>query len=490
MEEQRANARQSADDRNTETAEAKVKAIFMDLYNYFRMDSSMDPIVLFEQLCCVLIQLQSRTDLHSFGGIEDDPTARYYGLMEQFQLSAVGRRVTTEPFMMRDQPKLIRRLMNAADGAVELIRDGRGLVPPLFDFLDTILQERRGETVGTPLQTAREIVKLVHQSDQMSLISAALDPACGSGAFLLALLEQSEVHPTLIFSKMEGLERDEHLRNCVMLMACFYDCFNFITITVTDGGAPVQIKEGAYDLILANPPFYTQSLRDRDILDDSHELPVPTKDTHRAFLQRILLGLKTGGESAIIVPDSFLARTDPDAIRVRRWIVEEFQCKGVVKLPAYTFYSKTPVNASVLFLRKPPAYEREFREEGIFFFTVEVDGRSNDTRRLPVQRNDFDELRQVWNQRDALWREWCGEVHALDGHNMDVPVQWDHPHFWFGSLENVRRGDYSLLPEQYRPVRPSAGPIQDPEQILEEIQKLGREIMELTQQLAEAEYDG
>ena len=51
----------------------------------------------------------------------------------------------------------------------------------------------------------------------------------------------------------------------------------------------------------------------------------------------------------------FLARTDPDAIRVRRWIVENFQCKGIVKLPAYTFYSKTPVNASVLFLRKPPA---------------------------------------------------------------------------------------------------------------------------------------
>ena len=170
--------------------------------------------------------------------------------------------------------------------------------------------------------------------------------------------------------------------------------------------------------------------------------------------------------------------------------MEEFQCKGIVKLPAYTFYSKTPVNASVLFLRKPRAYEREFQEEGIFFFTVEVDGRSNDTRRLPVQRNDFDELRQVWNERDALWREWCGEVHALNVHNMDVPVQWDHPHFWFGSLEDVRRGDYSLLPEQYQPVRPSAGPIQDPEQILEEIQKLGWEIMELTQRLAEAEYDG
>lgn len=488
MEEQRANVRQSADDRNSETAEAKVKAIFMDLYNYFRMDSSMDPIILFEQLCCVLIQLQNGTDPHPFGGIEGDPVTQYYRLMEQFRFSAAGRRVIMEPSMMPDQPKLIRRLMNAADGAVELIRDGRGLVPPLFDFLETILQERRGETVGTPLQTAREIVKLVRQSGQMSLISTALDPACGSGAFLLALLEQIEAQSAPFFSEIEGLERDEHLRNCVMLMACFYDPFNFIT--VTDGGAPVQIKEGAYDLILANPPFYTQSLRDRDILDDSHELPVPTKDTHRAFLQRILLGLRTGGESAIIVPDSFLARTDPDAIRVRRWIVEEFQCKGVVKLPAYTFYSKAPVNASILFLRKPRAYERKSREEGIFFFTVEVDGRSNDTRRLPVQRNDFDELRQVWNQRDTLWREWCGEVHALNVHNMDVPVQWDHPHFWFGSLENVRRGDYSLLPEQYQPVRPSAGPIQDPEQILEEIQKLGWEIMELTQRLAEAEYDG
>ena len=43
--------------------------------------------------------------------------------------------------------------------------------------------------------------------------------------------------------------------------------------------------------------------------------------------------------------------------------------------------------------------------------------------------------------------------------------------------------------EQYQPVRLLGGPVRDPEEILEEIQKLGQEIMELTQQLAEAAYD-
>lgn len=49
------------DSADSEAVNGKIKARFMDLYDYFRMDSSMDPIILFEQLCCLLILLQDRT---------------------------------------------------------------------------------------------------------------------------------------------------------------------------------------------------------------------------------------------------------------------------------------------------------------------------------------------------------------------------------------------------------------------------------------------
>ena len=57
MEERRADLQRAEEKESAEVRSEKVRALFIDLYNYFRMDSGVDPIVLFEQLCCLLIQL-------------------------------------------------------------------------------------------------------------------------------------------------------------------------------------------------------------------------------------------------------------------------------------------------------------------------------------------------------------------------------------------------------------------------------------------------
>lgn len=57
MEERRADLQRAEEKESAEVSSEKVRALFIDLYNYFRMDSGVDPIVLFEQLCCLLIQL-------------------------------------------------------------------------------------------------------------------------------------------------------------------------------------------------------------------------------------------------------------------------------------------------------------------------------------------------------------------------------------------------------------------------------------------------
>ena len=110
---------------------------------------------------------------------------------------------------------------------------------------------------------------------------------------MIALLEQAEKEGVSFSVGIRGFERDKHLRNCVRLLALLYDGPR-IKVTVSDGGSPVEISRDTYHLILANPPFRSQSLRDREAIDDNRSLPIPTKDVHRAFLQRILLGLGAG----------------------------------------------------------------------------------------------------------------------------------------------------------------------------------------------------
>lgn len=487
MEENKAGLSKAA---NREVEKA-VKAHLLDLYDYFRMDSGMDPIILFEQFCCVLAPIYGHFGVILDSESMDIPalTARWYEDFIHICHAMLGWDIPVlDEFKSR--PELIRRMLAAMQGIKEYVDKGSlRLGPLLSDFLETILQSRQSEIIRTPLQTAREIVKLLYQEKQPVLFGTVLDPACGSGAFPIALLEQAEEENSGAMLQVFSLERDEHLRHCVTILSWFYRSPS-VSIEIRDGGAVPQVTKERYDIILANPPFRTQSLRDREKFGDTARLPVPTNDIHRAFIQRTLIGLKPGGESAIIVPDSFLTHTASDAIRVRQWMVEEFQCVAVVKLPYYTFYPQAAVNASVLFIRKPKASQRfDPEREKIFFFTVETDGRSNDTRRQPVFWNDFDELRQVWGKRETLWEEWCENLTAQNVHGMPVPEQWDHLHFWFGRLEDVCRSDYSLLPEQYRPVQLLSGPVQDPEELLDELQNLGAEIMELMKQLAEAEYE-
>ncbi len=482
MEERRADLQRAEEKESAEVSSEKVRALFIDLYNYFRMDSGVDPIVLFEQLCCLLIQLSD--DGLEFDGAPD-PVSSYRALMDRCK--EWDRWGISDSAAFADRPKLAGRMMDTAHTAWELIRNRKQLVPPLFDLLETILRDRPNAALGTPFRTAREIVKLAGGANQIMLFPTVLDPACGSGAFLVAALEQMDKKDLSYSGDILGLERDRHLRNAANLLVRLYDQPHAV-IEVLDGGIPVEIGEGTYNFILANPPFRSQSLRDREMIDDTRSLPISTKDVHRAFLQRILLGLGAGGVSAIIVPDSFLSHTASDAIRVRRWILERFRCKGIVKLPAYTFYPQSMVRASVLFLRRPWNPQSRILRDGIFFFSVTKDGRSDDSRRLPVAENDFDELGQVWNRQDALWQEWRGGPRSKNVYGMDVPADWNHPHFWFGSLEDIARNDFVLLPDRYQPVKLAGEPTEKPREILGEMLKLGEEMLALTRQLAEAEY--
>lgn len=51
-----------------------------------------------------------------------------------------------------------------------------------------------------------------------------------------------------------GLERDEHLRRCDVLLLHFFGMDERFA-QVKDGGFPHQVERDAYDLVFANPPF-------------------------------------------------------------------------------------------------------------------------------------------------------------------------------------------------------------------------------------------
>lgn len=111
-----------------------------------------------------------------------------------------------------------------------------------------------------------------------------------------------------------------------------------------------NIKDGEFDIILANPPFGA-SVREKDVLE-LYELPKSASiKTETLFIERCLNLLKSGGRMGIVLPEGIF--NNPNALFVRQFAENRAFLQAVVSLPPETFNSAgASVKTSVLFLKK------------------------------------------------------------------------------------------------------------------------------------------
>ena len=157
-----------------------------------------------------------------------------------------------------------------------------------------------------------------------------------------------------------------------------------------------SISFGQFDAILTNPPF-----GDNIRIDDPHilaqfQLSKVGSDTLRSaippdqlFIERSLQLLRPGGRLAIVLPDSILS--NPGLVGTREWILKNARVIASIDLPQETFEPHTGTQTSVLLLQKKTneeiAFEKEsghLREYEIFMAVPRAVG--HDRRGNPLPR--------------------------------------------------------------------------------------------------------
>lgn len=276
--------------------------------------------------------------------------------------------------------------------------------------------------------TPRELIAFCVQMLRPSNRELVLDPACGSGGFLLYALDYVRDQAYREFSsedeKVErfrhwhdfaeknlyGIEiNDELTRVAKMNMIIHDDGHTNIVendaldfISNLENKRP-QLRAGAFDLVLTNPPFGSvvkESERAKDFLEqfslrrylNKSTTGTDTDETGQAegakrgakavklrasvkteilFLERVWNFLKPGtGLAAVVVPDGIL--TNASLQGVRDWLMERFQILAVVSLPQFAFsHYDAGVKASIIFLRKRDERETPSDDEAIFMAQAE-----------------------------------------------------------------------------------------------------------------------
>lgn len=241
-----------------------------------------------------------------------------------------------------------------------------------------------------------------------------LDPACGSGGFLLHAMDlirkeaesnyddENEIHSywhDFASKNLFGIEINEQIaRVCKMNMIIHDDGHtNIISADSLDNiekhtKINSQFKKGNFDIILTNPPFGAKVLINEKKYLKDYKLGLnngkerAAQSTEVLFIERCFEYLKEGGRMAIVLPDGIL--TNATLQYVRDFIMNNFKINAIVSIPqtAFSHYG-AGVKCSLLFLTKSTKNKEDY---DIFMAQAEYVG--YDATGREIEQNDLNEI--------------------------------------------------------------------------------------------------
>lgn len=310
---------------------------------------------------------------------------------------------------------------------------------------ETIVSNTLKQEAGqffTPRNIIKSMVEIMNpvESDRI------LDPACGSGGFLVMVLDHVrkqialELYPNLegplLIEKFNSIEVNERVRtyaeqnifgfdfdpdlkkaarmNMVMAGDGHANIFHVNSLAYPNWDHPEEIKKiefaieksveginhleyypmndarGKFDIIFTNPPFGAKVKVEADIANQ-YFLSRFSDAPEVLFIEACYNYLKPGGKMAIVLPDGILG--NPNTQPVREWILDKFKIMASVDLAVEAFLPQVGVQASLLFLQKKTELERQLSQEGgedyeVFMAVAEKLGK--DRRGNPIYMRDED----------------------------------------------------------------------------------------------------
>lgn len=340
-----------------------------------------------------------------------DPEKTYQTINALFKNAA---REWADTFEDSDRIKLSADRLNVCVPFLEnfrLFETGRGeyeIIDSAFEYLITEVSKGKKGQYFTPRHVIKMCVTMLNPKDDEYMI----DPACGSGGFLLHTMYHAwEMLPTESARKayaakyLYGIDFDDNMRRisqALMLIAGDgkHHIFKRNSLDARDWQgtqaeeARVELRrllrmfdntgEDAenqktyrnlnFDILLTNPPFAGENRNDPGLL---RQYSLAKKDgklrgnveRHILFIERVLDAVKPDGRIAIVLPQGVLNNTNMRYIR--EWLFDKARILAVVGLHGNTFKPHTGTKTSVLFLQK---WENESLKDYPIFMAVSKKG--------------------------------------------------------------------------------------------------------------------
>jgi type I restriction enzyme M protein len=306
----------------------------------------------------------------------------------------------------------------------------------LGHLYESMLKEMRDAAGDSgEFYTPRPVVRFMVEVINPQLGEVILDPACGTGGFLVESFKYLEKQCKTVedrqFLQTQSIFGGE-AKPLPYLLAQMnlvlhgvespkMDPLNSLRFPLREIGDRDRV-----DIIMTNPPFGGEE--ERGILGNFPE-DKQTSETALLFLQLIMRKLKRPpkpGRAAVVVPNGTLFG-DGICARIKEELLKEFNLHTIVRLPEGVFSPYTGIPTNIIF------FDRAGPSNDIWYYEIPAREGKRYSKSRPMQFEEFSECVAWWKDRKETEQSWkinASQVLAntcnLDLRNPNSKVDIEH----------------------------------------------------------------
>ena len=181
------------------------------------------------------------------------------------------------------------------------------------------------------------------------------DPSMGTGGFLTSYMKFYKKHHadtpvewSVQTKEIHGCDTDQKVAGVARLNLFMESGGTVASNLLLRNSLQEDLIQNGYDLILANMPFGLKGLKHKDCCQRVKDLKLNGTKSEPLFLQLMMVSLNRGGRCAVVVPDGMLVNGSSCHDETRKYLLDHFQLKRVIKMKG-PFFMNTGIQPSILF---------------------------------------------------------------------------------------------------------------------------------------------
>jgi type I restriction enzyme M protein len=344
---------------------------------------------------------------------------------------------------------LMRQVINKINGIDFNASDDRHI---FGDIYEKLLKDLQSAGNAGEFYTPRAVTQFIVEQVNPRLGESILDPACGTGGFLVCAIEhlrkqaKTEADEFAIQDCFSGIEK-KHLP----LVLCMTNLMlhgidvpsnvshdNTLARPLRDWGPKERV-----DVIVTNPPFGGM---EEDGIEANYPAEFRTRETADLFLVLLMKLLKPGGRAGLVLPDGTLFGEGVKT-RIKEALLTDCNLHTIVRLPNGVFNPYTGIRTNLLFFTKGAPTKEVWYYEHPY-----PPGVKSYNKGKPIRIEEFDPIKAWWGEE-------------TDGFQSRV----ENEQAWRVSIDQIKAGSFNL--DLKNPHATDEGP-GDVDHLLPEYEKL------------------